>query len=84
MNLAPGDAESMISTDDFQSEASLSPSGPVSSNPQAKNISMRNRLKWRTGAHTLLMAYLSFERLSSTHRRPSMPGTALGAGVLLE
>ena len=49
MNLAPGDAESMISTDDFQSEASLSPSGHVSSNLQAKNISMRNRLKWRTG-----------------------------------
>ena len=44
MNLAPGDAESMISTDDFQSEASLSPLGP-----QAKNISMRNRPKLRTG-----------------------------------
>ena len=62
MNLALGDAESMISTDDFQSEASLSPSRHVSSNPQAKNISMRNRPKWRTGtgeSHRARTAMLS-------------------------
>ena len=44
MNLTLGETDSMISTDDFQSEASLSLSEHISSNPQAKNVSMRSRL----------------------------------------